>query len=333
MRRLKLILTFISVFTVLVVYSQEEIDFIVLDPGHGGKDIGCSTSKHFEKDLTLELCYYIQQYLKVTNPDLRVQLTRNSDVFIPLHERIGMANELRADLFISVHCNSFHQYGIHGSETYVLGIKHDDELLDIAKRENASIAFEEMQSNAYARFDLNTPEAYILLSNYQQNFLNQSINLANKLQLSLSKNTSLKNRGVKQAGFLVLKGATMPAILFEAGFVSDSLDLAFISSKSGQKKIAKSFSIAINQYLKEFDQINSATFVLESTPSKEIGADSVNTLENLLTEASYDIKIQLLTSLNKPLSQSDPAWKIFPGLMEQRTHQVYNYLTGNYVDI
>ena len=127
--------------------SQDKIDFIVIDPGHGGKDIGCSASYHLEKDMTLKLSQYIKDQLEDSNPSLKVKLTRNTDIFIPLHERIGIANELNADLFISIHCNSFHQEGINGSETYVLGIEEGDELLDIAKRENASVDFEEFRSN------------------------------------------------------------------------------------------------------------------------------------------------------------------------------------------
>ncbi len=227
---------------------------IVIDPGHGGHDPGCSGHNSREKHIALSVGKYLVEDIKSQYPDLNVIMTRSTDVFVPLHERASIATENKADLFISIHCNSFSRSEVKGSETYVLGLHATEENLAVAKRENESILLEENYRENYG-FDPNSPEAHIMFSMFQNAFLEQSISFAEKVQGQANVVAGRKNRGVKQAGFLVLRYATMPSVLVETGYLTNSVDESYLSTETGQKNMAIAISNAFSSYKNEMEVV------------------------------------------------------------------------------
>lgn len=223
---------------------------IVIDPGHGGHDPGCSGSNSREKHLALAVAKKLRSYIKANYPDLNVIMTRDKDVFIPLYERAKIANKADADLFISIHCNYFPAGSfVRGSETYVMGLHTAEHNLDVAKRENEAILLEADYEKNYD-YDLNSPEGHIMLSMFQNVHLEQSILFAELVENSFSSNAKRKSRGVKQAGFVVLKETTMPSVLIETGFLSNYKEEQYLKTSAGQANIAKAVSIAFDEYKK-----------------------------------------------------------------------------------
>ena len=229
-----------------------EINTVVIDPGHGGHDPGCLGPHSREKHLALAIGKYLAEGLRQVYPELRVIMTRSTDVFVPLHERASIATRNQADLFISIHCNAFSGQNARGTETYVLGLHATEENLKVAKRENEAILLEENYQETYG-YDPNSPEAHITLSMFQNAFLEQSISFAEKVQSQVKVKTALKDRGVKQAGFLVLRYATMPSVLVEAGFLTNSYDESYLLTTKGQQKMAESILNAFINYKNEME--------------------------------------------------------------------------------
>ncbi len=228
-----------------------KIKTVVIDPGHGGHDPGTSGANSKEKHNCLAIGRYLAYNLITNYPDLNVIMTRTTDVFIPLNERAAIATRSHADLFISIHCNFIPNASqVHGVETYVLGMHATQENLEVAKRENESILYEDNYEETYG-YDPNSPEAHIMFSMFQNAFIEQSILFAQKVQNNMSSEAGRKDRKVKQAGFLVLRHATMPSVLVEAGYLSNSAEENFIRSKKGQKAIANSLLTAFQDYKAE----------------------------------------------------------------------------------
>ncbi|HFA47862.1 MAG TPA: N-acetylmuramoyl-L-alanine amidase [Bacteroidetes bacterium] len=223
------------------------IKTVVIDPGHGGHDPGCLGGHSREKHLALAIGKYLADGMRSQFPGLKVIMTRSTDVFIPLHERASIATRNKADLFISIHCNAFPTSHASGIETYVLGLHATEENLAVAKRENASILLEDNYKENYG-YDPNSPEAHIMFSMFQNAFLEQSISFAEKVQGRLTALPGRHDRGVKQAGFLVLRHATMPSVLVETGFLTNSRDEDFLLSESGQRKTANAILNAFIEY-------------------------------------------------------------------------------------
>ncbi len=229
-----------------------QINTVVIDPGHGGHDPGCSGHNSKEKHIALAVGKYLMEDIKRHYPDVNVIMTRSTDVFVPLHERASIATEQKADLFISIHCNSFSRSDVRGSETYVLGLHATEENLSVAKRENQSILLEENYRENYG-FDPNSPEAHIVLSMFQNAFLEQSISFAEKVQGQANVVAGRKDRGVKQAGFLVLRYATMPSVLIETGYLTSHIDESYLMTETGQKNMAIAISNAFSSYKNEME--------------------------------------------------------------------------------
>jgi N-acetylmuramoyl-L-alanine amidase len=220
---------------------------IVIDAGHGGHDVGCLGSSSQEKNIALAVSLKLGALIEKHFPDIRVIYTRETDVFIELHERAAIANKARADLFICIHCNSGPSAAF-GSETYVMGLHKTADNLSVAKRENASILLEKDYKTNYDGFDPNSPEANIIFSLYQNTFMNQSLHFASLLQDQFAKNSGRFNRGVKQAGFMVLFRTAMPSVLIELGFLTNKSDEKFLISEKGQDSMAGSIMDAFKMY-------------------------------------------------------------------------------------
>ena len=217
-----------------------EITKVVIDAGHGGHDGGCHGKKFNEKDLALKMALKLGVIISENFPDVAVIYTRKTDVFIPLHERIGLANKKDADLFISIHCNWISNSKTRGTETFVMGLHRAEDNLEVAKRENSSILLESDFDKNYEGYDPNSPVGHIMLTMYQDAYLSQSIEFASHVEAALKARNYTSSRGVKQAGFAVLRRATMPSVLIETGFLSNEDEEAFLSSDEGQTEVAMS---------------------------------------------------------------------------------------------
>lgn len=253
MHSLKILL--ISLFTSLVYLTissftpqRYTVNTVVLDAGHGGKDPGAGNGR--EKRYALDITLRVGAKIKAAFPEVRVIYTRDRDIFIPLHERAAIANRNKADLFISIHCNSSTSKTAKGTETYVMGLHKTQDNLDLAKKENNVILYEDDYQKTYKGFNPNSPLAHIMLANYQHAFMGQSTNFASKVEKHFSRVTNMRSRGVKQAGFLVIWETTMPSVLIETGYLSNVDDSRVLASANGRDEIAQAIFTAFEEYRK-----------------------------------------------------------------------------------
>lgn len=245
------------------------IKTVVIDPGHGGHDPGCSGSHSKEKHLALNIGLRLRHLLEQNYPDIEVIMTREKDVFIPLHKRAALANRNQADLFISIHCNYMPgSKATRGTETFVLGLHRAEENLKVAKRENASILLEEDYEKNYD-YDPNSPEGHIMLTMFQSAHLEQSILFAELAEQQMKIQAGRRSRGVKQAGFVVLRETTMPSVLVETGFLSNLNEQNFLKTEGGQMKIAKALLKAFSDYKQ---QVESPEYLEFSRPATEVAS-------------------------------------------------------------
>ena len=244
----------------MMLFAQrgEKISTVVIDAGHGGRDSGALGAISKEKDLNLTVALLVGDYIKKNCPDVTVIYTRERDVFVDLDERANIANRNNADVFISIHCNSTDSKSASavGAETFVLGEHKNAANLAVAKKENASILYEEDANEKYGNFDLDSPEAYIALSLFQKEYLNQSIQLAANIQEQFTKRVGRKDRGVQQAGFLVLWKTAMPSVLIELGFISNAAEERFLASEDGQVYMASAIYRAFRDFKASYEGEN-----------------------------------------------------------------------------
>ncbi|WP_299635353.1 N-acetylmuramoyl-L-alanine amidase [uncultured Tenacibaculum sp.] len=229
-------------------YAQKKYK-VVLDAGHGGKDPGNLGNGYRESKIVLKVALLIGKELEKNNKDIEVVYTRNKDVFVELHNRAKIANEGKADLFVSVHCDSYRSPKAFGAGTFVLGLSGNKQNLEIAKRENAVILMEDNYEKNYD-YDPNSPESVISLSMLQEENLDESLAFAELVQnnFSLAKRY---DRSVKQNNFLVLRETVMPSVLIELGFLTNKAEGKFLNSSVGQLKMAKSIAKAIGKYINQ----------------------------------------------------------------------------------
>lgn len=243
-----LLLFSISLLFVSSPLKAQNKDFIVvLDAGHGGKDPGkVGIQKIKEKDVALNIVLQVGAMLE-KQPGIKVVYTRKTDVFVNLWERGRIANKADADLFVSVHCNAHHTQA-YGSETYALGTHVNKQNFEVAKAENSVILLEDNYEVNYKGFDPNSPESVIGLNILQEEYLDQSITLARIIQDEFTYKLKRKDRGVKQAGFVVLHQTYMPSVLIETGFLTNKLEGPYLNSKEGKSKFSNSIFDGIMKY-------------------------------------------------------------------------------------
>ena len=230
---------------------KSSIKVVVIDAGHGGKDPGChGHSKINEKDVALSIALKLGKIIEENLPDVQVIYTRKDDRFIELWQRAAIANRNKADLFISVHCNAHTSTSLNGAESYVMGIHKTNGNLAVSRRENESLQLEAnyQESGHYSDFDPDSPEAQIILSLYQNSFLEHSIELASTLQDKVKAKGSLRDLGVNQAGFVVLWKTTMPSVLVETGFLTNAKDEAYLTSEKGKNESARNIFEAVRDF-------------------------------------------------------------------------------------
>lgn len=214
---------------------------LVIDAGHGGHDAGAIGTYSKEKNINLNVALAFGRLVEANCSDVKVIYTRKTDVFIPLEERANIANRNKADLFISIHTNALPNGRLaYGSETYTLGMARSSENFDVAKRENSVILVENNYQEKYAGFNPNSAESYIIFEFMQDEHMKQSISLAKSIQKYYVSYANRKNKGVHQAGFLVLRETSMPSVLTELGFITTPEEEAYLNSSSGVSKLARS---------------------------------------------------------------------------------------------
>lgn len=311
-------------------FSQSGVGIktVVIDAGHGGKDpgaIGISGVK--EKDVALSVALNLGNKIKLNYPNVKVLYTRDDDTFVGLAERARIANRASADLFISIHANAAVNASAKGTESWVLGLHKSAAALEVAKRENASILMEEDYETTYQDFNPSDPDSYIALSMRQNVYLDQSLQLAQNIQDEFTNKLKRKNRGVKQAGFMVLYRTTMPAVLIELGFLSNKEDETFLKGDIGRENLASSIFKAFVSYKNKLEQVNKS---IQADDAKEPNSTSSVLVEENKTSDNVYFRVQIATSSNKV----EPVSYNFRGLNDvivEKVGKYYKYYLGNFV--
>jgi len=326
--RIRSILLLLIVFVGGKLFAQnttEErptIKTIVIDAGHGGKDPGCHGASAHEKTVCLNIALKLGDMIKKKYPEIKVVYTRDKDVFVELDERANIANKAKADLFICIHANAASPTA-YGAETYVLGLHRTESQQKVAERENSTIYLEDDKGEKYKDFDM-SPDAIIARQIQLKVFLDQSISFADKLQKEFTK-LGRYNRGVKQAGFLVLYKTTMPSVLIETGFLTNPSEEKFLADTTGQRKMAASMFSAFESYKNELEGVDSKT-----TNSTEQGTTPVvsNTVEENIAKDKVIFRVQIETSESKIAATSSR----FKGLkiFEYKQDNLFKYTAGSF---
>lgn len=304
--------------------DSQVIKTVCIDAGHGGKDPGCHGASSNEKTVCLSIALKLGAKIKEVYPEINVIYTRDKDVFVELDERANFANKNKADLFICIHANSASPTA-KGTETFVLGLHKTDAQQKIMERENSSIYLEEDKGEKYKSYDM-TPDAIIQKQMMLATFLDQSISFASKLQSEFKK-MGRYDRGVKQAGFIVLYKTTMPSVLIETGFLTNAEDEKFLKSSASQDEMANSMFIAFQKHKNELEGTNIKT---QPKENKEEVILVEKEKEPVKENKEVTFMIQIETSDSKvPLTSSR-----FKGLevFEYKQDNFYKYAVGNFIN-
>ena len=252
-KKISLLLVFL-VLSVSLSWAADGRFALVIDPGHGGHDAGAIGAISKEKDINLNIALAFGRYVERNLPDVNVIYTRKTDVFIPLHQRADIANKAKADLFISVHTNSVAsgRY-VKGFQVYTLGMHRAKANLDVAMRENSVISMEKGYQQTYQGFDPNSSESYIMFEFMQNANMERSVELARMIQNSVCSSAGRIDKGVHQAGFLVLRESYMPSCLIELGFITAADEEEYLNSPAGIDAMAKGIYNAFVQYKNAYD--------------------------------------------------------------------------------
>lgn len=261
---MKKILVLLVVFMVIMVSTAAAADkrfTLVIDAGHGGHDTGAAGAFSKEKNINLNVALAFGRYVENNCPDVRVIYTRKTDVFVPLHERANIANRNKADLFVSIHTNALPGGKIaRGLETYTLGMHRAGDNLDVAKRENSVILIEKDYKQHYEGFDPNSAESYIMFEFLQDRNMAKSVDLARLVQSNVCATAQRPDKGVKQAGFLVLRETSMPGCLIELGFITTADEENYLNSTAGIDALGKGIYQAFLSYRQKYDKHISVPF-------------------------------------------------------------------------
>ncbi len=302
----------------------EKIQTIVIDAGHGGKDTGALGTVTTEKAVNLAVAKKLGAYIEENLPDVKVVYTRKTDKFVELSERAAIANRNNADVFISIHCNSTEgTTTARGAETFVMGESKNEKNLAVAKKENAAILLED-NTDAYDNFDPNSTEAYILFSLTQSLYQSQSLNIADKVQKQFSTKAGRHDRGVQQAGFLVLWKTSMPSILVELGFINNAKEEQFLASEKGQTQMALALYRAFEEYKREFESENHTA---PKPAEKPVANNDTKPAQSGNKDTYFTVQF---SSLDKKLSTTDKAFKGVKEVEVYHYNGAYRYTSGRF---
>ncbi len=313
--KILLLTIFLTNFNISNAQGFGGLKTVVIDAGHGGKDPGCRGSHTREKEVTLAIALKLGQMIEKSFPSVKVIYTRKTDVFVELDERAKIANRNHADLFICIHANAGGE-AAYGVETYVLGLHRTEAQQKIAERENAAIQFEENSQDKYKDVDLSI-DAIIARQLQLSVFLDHSIMFATHIQNQM-KSIGRKDRGVKQAGFLVLYKTTMPSVLIETGFLTNRQEEKFLSDTSNQTLMAQSFFNAFKNYKSYYEH------GIVSTTSEK--TEKYGLSENDIKEDDVIFRVQIETN-TKNIPLDDNRFKGLPVWMYQ-SNDLYKYTVG-----
>lgn len=224
---------------------------LVIDAGHGGKDPGAMGNRAKEKNINLAVALAFGKLVEQNCKDVKVVYTRKTDTFVELNERANIANRNKADLFISIHTNATAaKVGPQGTETYTLGMHRAADNLAVAKRENSVITLESNYKQNYEGFDPNSTESYIIFELMTDKNMESSVKLASLIQKQFRNTAGRRDKGVHQAGFLVLRATSMPSVLIELGYINNASEATYLTSTAGVNALAKSIYNAFVAYKK-----------------------------------------------------------------------------------
>ncbi len=313
---------------------------LVIDPGHGGHDSGAVGAMSKEKNINLNVALAFGRLVEANCPDVNVIYTRKTDVFIPLGERANIANRNKADLFISVHTNALPKGRVaRGFEVYTLGMHRAADNLAVAKRENSVISLEKDYRQRYQGFDPNSSESYIMFEFIQDRNMSKSVELAKYIQKEACASAGRNDKGVHQAGFLVLRATSMPSCLIELGFITTPDEERFLNSQDGISRLARGIYNAFAKYKNKHYTSSVVPYVKEeSLPEPDREMMAAQTIESKPADSAISateevpakedtagmpvFKVQILIS-NKPLSANNSLFKGITG--------VESYVEDNYV--
>ncbi|GGK56533.1 MULTISPECIES: N-acetylmuramoyl-L-alanine amidase family protein [Flavobacteriaceae] len=305
------------------IIAQKTEFIVVLDAGHGGKDPGKVGYKAMkEKDIALKIVLQVGKMLE-KRENIKVIYTRKTDVFIGLKDRGKIANKADADLFVSIHCNA-HSSNAYGAETWVLGTHANKQNFEVAKAENSVIELEDNYKVTYKGFNPNSPESVIGLTLMQEEYLDQSIQLASIIQNEFTTKLKRKDRGVKQAGFVVLHQTYMPSILIETGFITNSKEGLYLNSKLGQHKFSESIYNGIKKYINELrlNTVKGDAITEVSTTKAVINKRETTNNEDLV------FKVQIASGSRK-LETKSYNFKGLKNVDRIKVGNSYKYYLGN----
>ncbi len=298
---------------------------VVLDAGHGGNDPGNVHNGFREKEIALNITLKVGALLE-KNPNFKVIYTRKSDVFVDLMQRGKMANQADADLFVSIHCDA-HNSLASGASTFVLGLHANEKNFNVAKKENSAIYLEKDFETRYAQYNINSPEAVIGMTIMQEEFLDQSVLLAQLIQNNFVQRLGRKDRQVKQAGFIVLHQTFMPSVLVETGFLSNPTEGAYLNSAQGQQQMSQAIADGILTYHK---RISGATQSVVVAPPKSANApqESTSTPKSTTENEAVVFAVQLAASKNN-VALIPANFKGLSGVKKQDFGPLYKYFWGH----
>lgn len=330
-----LLLIFLNFCLTPTIYGQIEEDYsiktVVIDAGHGGKDPGTSGRKVKEKDITLAIALKLGIYIEENIPDVKVIYTRTKDVLPTLNERSDIANRNKADLFISIHVDGWHDSKVYGTSTFVMGLHKTEQNLELAKKENSVILLEEDYTNKYEGFDPTSSESYIIFSLLQNTYLEQSLNFASFVEHEFETKALRKSRGVKQAGFLVLWKTTMPSVLVEAGFLTNPQEEKYLMSTEGQEYIASAIYRAFKSYKTAIEEKSQFVAKIDSNFQSQSSNPKVDLADSNTFVNSISFKVQIASSTNSIPVSSD-FFKGFENIEEYKFDEYYKYTIGSTSD-
>lgn len=343
----KLVTLCIGLFLVFGMIHSSNTDFtIVIDPGHGGRDPGAIRGAIKEKNINLGVATELGRLIERNMSDVKVVYTRKTDVFVALEKRSEIANKAKANLFISIHTNSTAATTTRasGADTYILGLARSAENLAVAKRENAVIKYEDDYTTKYEGFDPDSPESYIIFEFMTNQYMQQSLDIASYIQKDFKNVARRIDRGVRQAGFLVLRESSMPSILIELGFINNPTEAKYLSSEQGQKAMASAIYAGFRKYKEDYNKREGVAPVknsnavkpspvaknneqVTSIPLVSSPSSSVKSSQNTTKGGAIEYRVQFLFSPRK-LSDNSPR---FQGLKEVSFYQDggFKYTVGS----
>ena len=329
---------FAAILTTFCAFAGDsgvQLRKVVIDAGHGGHDAGAISpdGKVKEKNITLDVSLRLGTKIKENYPDIKVIYTRDKDFFVPLDKRADIANKNHADLFISIHCNSVKSKSPNGSETFVMGMDRNNANMEVCKRENSVILLEEDYATKYQGFDPNDTESYIFFNLMQNAYFEQSLIFADMCQKQMRKGPVKHDRGIKQAGFVVLWRTTMPSVLVELGFLSNAEDRAVLVDKNKRDLIAEDLFKAFSEFKKQYESGSESNLPSPVQQESEQQIQPVEqspepTPEETITPDVF-FAVQIF-AISTELKAGAPQFKGEKEIQKFKVGNVYKYTVGTF---